>query len=63
MNISQIKYVVEIARCSSIREAASKLYITQPFLSTSIKELEELRILIFERNNRGISLTDEGREF
>ncbi|MCR5101853.1 MAG: LysR family transcriptional regulator [Butyrivibrio sp.] len=64
MNISQIKYVLEVANSSSIREAATKLYISQPALSSSIKELEEeLEILIFERTNKGISLTDEGREF
>lgn len=64
MNISQLKYVIEVARCSSIREAAGKLFISQPSLSMSIKELEEeLGILIFERNNRGINLTDAGREF
>mgnify|MGYP002622849129 CR=1 FL=1 len=64
MNISQIKYVLEVARSSSIREAATKLYISQPALSTSIKELEEeIGILIFERTSKGISLTDAGREF
>lgn len=64
MNISQIKYVLEVANSSSIREAATRLYISQPALSASIKELEdELGILIFERTNKGIYLTDEGREF
>ncbi len=64
MNISQIRYVLEVANSSSIREAATKLFISQPALSASIKELEEeLGILIFERSNKGISLTDEGREF
>ncbi len=64
MNISQIKYVLEVANSSSIREAATRLFISQPALSASIKELEEeLGILIFERTNKGISLTDEGREF
>ncbi len=64
MNISQIRYVLETAASSSIREAATRLFISQPALSASIKELEdELGILIFERSNKGISLTDEGREF
>ncbi len=64
MTIAQIKYVLEVAGSSSIREAAGNLYISQPALSASIKELEEeLGILIFERNNKGIALTDEGREF
>ena len=64
MNISQSRYVLETAASSSIREAATRLFISQPALSASIKELEdELGILIFERSNKGISLTDEGREF
>lgn len=64
MNISQIKYVLEVARSSSMREASTKLYISQPALSASIADLEEeLGILIFERTNKGILLTEEGREF
>ncbi|MCR5755451.1 MAG: LysR family transcriptional regulator, partial [Acetatifactor sp.] len=64
MNIQQIKYVLEVAGASSMREAATKLFVSQPALSASIRDLEdELGILIFERTNKGISLTDEGREF
>ncbi len=64
MNISQIRYVLEVANSASIREAATKLFVSQPALSSSIKELEEeIGILIFDRTNKGISLTDEGREF
>ena len=64
MNITQIKYVLEVANSSSMREAATKLFVSQPALSSSIRELEdELGILIFERTNKGITLTDEGREF
>ncbi|MGN0426997.1 MAG: LysR family transcriptional regulator [Agathobacter sp.] len=64
MNINQIKYVLTVAKSSSMREAASKLYVSQPALSASIRELEdELGILIFERSNKGISLTEAGHEF
>lgn len=64
MNINQLKYVLEVATSSSMREASTKLYVSQPALSASIHELEEeLGILIFERTNKGISLTDAGREF
>ena len=64
MNITQIKYVLEIAASSSMREASTRLFVSQPALSASIRDLEdELGILIFERTNRGIMLTDEGREF
>ena len=64
MNITQIKYVLKTASSSSIREAAAKLFLSQPALSSSIRDLEdELGILIFERTSKGISLTDAGREF
>lgn len=64
MNISQLKYALAIAESSSMREASTKLYISQPALSASIRDLEEeLGINIFERTSKGISLTDTGREF
>lgn len=64
MNINQLKYVLEVAGSSSMREASTKIYVSQPALSASIHDLEEeIGILIFERTNKGISLTDEGREF
>ena len=64
MNINQIKYVLAVASSASMREASTKLFVSQPALSASIRELEdELGILVFERTNKGISLTDEGREF
>ena len=64
MNINQIRYVLKVAASSSMREAATGLYVSQPALSASIRELEEeLGILIFDRTNKGISLTEDGREF
>ncbi len=64
MNVNQLKYVLTVAHSPSMREAATKLYVSQPALSASIRELEEeLGILIFERTNKGITLTQEGREF
>lgn len=64
MNINQIKYVLMVAKSSSMREAAGRLYISQPALSAAIRELEdELGILIFERSNKGITLTEAGHEF
>ena len=64
MTILQLKYVLMIANSSSMREAASKLFVSQPALSSTIRELEEeIGIKIFERTNKGISLTDQGSEF
>jgi DNA-binding transcriptional LysR family regulator len=64
MNIQQMKYVVAVANNGSFREAAKKLFITQPSLSNGIKELEaELGITLFTRTNRGAYLTEAGQEF
>ena len=64
MTILQLKYVLAIAGSSSMREAASKMFVSQPALSSTIHELEEeLGIKIFERNNKGIALSEQGREF
>lgn len=64
MTINQLKYVIAISKCTSMRAAAAKLFISQPALSASIAELEEeLNIIIFERNNKGIQLTGDGKEF
>lgn len=64
MTILQLKYVLVTAASESLREAASKLFITQPALSSTIKDLEEeLDVQLFERTNRGIKLTENGREF
>lgn len=64
MTLQQLKYVLEINQRGSMNEAARRLFISQPSLSNSIKELErELGITIFERTNKGITLTKEGVEF
>lgn len=64
MTFQQIKYVIEIAGAGSINKAAANLFISQSNLSSAVKELEkELDITIFTRTNRGIAVTDMGREF
>lgn len=58
MTLQQLKYAIEIAKCGSINIAAKKFFITQPSLSNAIRELEnESNKTIFERTNRGISIT------
>nr|WP_306812694.1 LysR family transcriptional regulator [Paenibacillus soyae] len=62
--MQQLKYVIEVANRGSINEAAKRLFISQPSLSNAIKDLEEeLGISIFERTNKGITLSKEGVEF
>lgn len=64
MNIQQLRYVVAIANSGTFREAAEKLYVSQPSLSISIRDLEkELGFQIFSRTSSGTFLTKKGMEF
>lgn len=63
MKFEYINYLLEVAKQGSLNKAAKALFISQPNLSTIIKEFEdEFGIQIFNRSNRGITLTDNGRE-
>lgn len=64
MTLQQLKYVIEVAKRGSMNEAAKRLFISQPSLSNAIRDLEEeIGIAIFERTNKGITLSPEGAEF
>lgn len=64
MNILHMKYAVEVARLGSLNKAAETLWIAQPNISRSIKELEaDLGITIFQRSAKGMVLTPDGEEF
>lgn len=64
MNTQYLKYAVEIERMGSISRAAEKLYMNQPHLSKTIRELEEaLSIAIFKRTPKGMVPTKKGSEF
>ncbi|MBQ8942740.1 MAG: LysR family transcriptional regulator [Firmicutes bacterium] len=64
MTLQQLKYAITIADSGSMNEAAKRLFISQPSLSGTIRELEdELGLDIFLRSNRGITITPEGEEF
>ena len=59
-----MKYAVEVAKTGSLNKAAEKLFMAPPNLSRSIKELEsDLGITIFERSQKGVTLTPDGEEF
>ena len=64
MTLQQLKYVVTVAEAGTITNAAKKLYISQPSLTNAIHELEkEMNIVIFQRTNKGIVLSQEGEDF
>ncbi len=64
MTLQQLKYADQVAATGSISEAARKLFVSQPTLTESVRALEEeLRIAIFTRSAKGVTVTREGEEF
>ncbi len=64
MNTLHFRYAVEIEKTHSITQAAENLYMAQPNLSKSIKELENsLGITIFRRTSKGVIPTEQGLKF
>lgn len=61
MKIEQLEQLLRIVEEGSMNEAAKELYLARSSLSTSVKNLErELGAPIFERNSRGVCLTEFG---
>ena len=61
MKIIQLQYFVEVVRTNNISKAAKNLYVSQPAISSAIRELEkEFNTTLFIRYNNQITLTDEG---
>ena len=63
MRTEHLAYLLEVARCKSISEAAQKLYVGQTTLSAIINSIEaELNIKIFQRSYQGIRITPQGEQ-
>ena len=64
MTLQQLRYADAVASCGSISEAARRCFVTQPTLTEAVRLLEEeLRIALFTRSAKGVSVTREGEEF
>lgn len=64
MELRQLRYFIRLAERLSFSEAAKVLCITQSTLSQQIRQLEnEIGAPLFERNSRGVVLTEIGKEF
>ena len=63
MTLQQLAYLVAVAECGSITDAAERLFISQPSLSAAIHNLEkEMGVTAFVRSNKGVAVTREGEE-
>ncbi len=64
MTFLQLKYFCTACELASITKAAEKMFVTQPAVSTAIRELEqEFQIRLLNRRSKGMALTDEGMTF
>jgi LysR family transcriptional activator of nhaA len=62
MNFNHLFYFFIVSKEGSIKAAAEKLHVSQPTISDQIKLLEEyFECQVFERKNRGLFLTKEGK--
>jgi len=62
MNLREMSYLVAIADLHNFSKAAEQCNVSQPTLSTQIKKMEEwLGVKIFERNNKRVMITEEGK--
>ena len=63
MTLTELKYIVAVAREKHFGKAAEACFVSQPTLSVAIKKLEEeLELKIFERNASEIAVTPLGEE-
>lgn len=63
LSLKQIHYFAAVAEYGSFRQAAARLDITQPTLSNQVASMEKaLRVQLFERSRKGITITPQGRE-
>lgn len=64
MTLQQLKYAIAVADTRNITEASKRVFISQPSLTAAVHELEEeMGVTIFNRSNKGVTITNEGDEF
>lgn len=63
MTLSELRFVIAVAKERNFRRAAEKCFVSQPALSLAIKKLEEdLGVLIFERSRTDVTTTPIGEQ-
>ncbi len=61
MTLTELRYIVSLAREKHFGRAAEKCHVAQPTLSVAVKKLEdELGVILFERGQSEVSVTPAG---
>lgn len=61
MTLTELRYIIAVAKLKHFGKAAKSCHVSQPTLSVAIAKLEkELNVAIFERQNNTIRITDIG---
>ncbi|MBQ4507016.1 MAG: LysR family transcriptional regulator [Firmicutes bacterium] len=64
LDITQLRYIVEVEKAGSISKAAANLYVSQPYISKLIRDVENAYgVVLFTRAKSGMQATPEGEEF
>lgn len=64
MDLRQLEYFQMVSRLNNVTRAAERLHVAQPSITVAIKKLEEeLGVQLFDRNQKKITLTSEGKIF
>lgn len=64
VKLQQLRYIVEVASCGSVTEAARRLFVSQPSVTAAVRDLErEMGITVFDRTSKGMVTTTEGQTF
>jgi LysR family hydrogen peroxide-inducible transcriptional activator len=63
MTLSELKFIIAVAKEKNFRRAADKCFVSQPALSLAVKKLEEeLNVKIFERSRTEVKVTPVGQK-
>lgn len=63
MTLTELRYIVAVARERHFGRAAERCFVSQPTLSVGVRKLEdELGVVLFERGTREVSITPLGQQ-
>ena len=64
MELRQLEYFLAIAKSENMTQAANLIHVSQPTLSTTLRDLErELGFSLFNRMGKRLELNDSGRNY